>query len=93
MIASINHKGLRLLWEKDDPSKLPAVQIEKIRRILTVLDTMKTLKPLAQIPGYKLHALTGNLKGFWSVTVSANYRIIFKFENENAFDIDFVDYH
>jgi len=57
MIESISHKGLRLLWEKDNPSKLPAVQVEKIRRILTVLDTIKTLEPLRKIPRYKLHLL------------------------------------
>jgi toxin HigB-1 len=93
MIESILHKGLRLLWEKDDPSKLPAMQVEKIRRILTVLDTIKTLDPIKQIPGYKLHALKGNLKGFWAITISGNYRIIFRFDKENVYDIDYIDYH
>lgn len=93
MIESILHKGLRLLWEKDDPSKLPAIQIDKIRRILMALDTIKTLEPLRQIPGYKLHALTGNLKEFWSVTVTGNYRIIFRFIKENVYDVDYIDYH
>ncbi|MCF8240551.1 MAG: type II toxin-antitoxin system RelE/ParE family toxin [Melioribacteraceae bacterium] len=87
------HKGLLLLWEKDDPSKLPNKQIDKIRRILTVLDTIKTLEPLRQFPGYKLHALIGKLKGFWSVTVTGNYRIIFRFEKENVYDVDYTDYH
>jgi len=93
MIESILHKGLRLLWEKDDPSKLPTLQIEKIRRILTVLDTIKTLEPVKQIPGYKLHPLKGNLKGFWSITVTGNYRIIFRLEKENVYDIGYIDYH
>jgi proteic killer suppression protein len=93
MIESIAHKGLRLLWEKDDSSKLPASQVEKIRRILMALDTAKTLEPLRQVPGYKLHTLTGNLKGFWSVTVTGNYRIIFRLKNENVYDIDYIDYH
>jgi proteic killer suppression protein len=44
-------------------------------------------------PGSGLHPLTGELKGFWSVTVTGNYRIIFRFENENAHDIDYIDYH
>ncbi|HEY8914963.1 MAG TPA: type II toxin-antitoxin system RelE/ParE family toxin [Chitinophaga sp.] len=93
MIETIAHKGLRLLWEKDDPSKLPAAQVAKIRRILSALDTIKTLDPLRQIPGYKLHSLTGDLKGFWAVTVTGNYRIIFRFENENAYVVDYIDYH
>lgn len=93
MIISIRHKGLKLLWEKDDSSKLPAMQVDKIRRILTSLDTIKTLKPLRLIPGYRLHALSGNLKGYYSVFVTGNYRIIFRFEDEHVFDIDFVDYH
>lgn len=93
MIESIAHKGLKRLWEKDDPSKLPAEQVDKIRRILEALDTAKTLDPIRAIPGYRLHALTGDLKGFWSVTVTGNYRIMFRFENENAYDVDYTDYH
>lgn len=93
MIVSIVHKGLKLFWEKDNHSKLPPLQVEKIRRILIVLDTIKTLEPLRKIPGYRLHSLTGSLKGFWSITVTGNYRIIFRFENETVFDVNYVDYH
>ncbi len=93
MIVSIAHKGLKLLWEKDDPSKLPSEHVDKIRRILEALDTAKTLSPLRGIPGYKLHLLTGDLKGFWSVTVTGNYRIIFRFEDENAYLVNYIDYH
>lgn len=93
MIESIAHKGLRLLWEKDDHSKLPVAQVDKIRRILEALDTIKNLEPLRHIPGYRLHALAGKLKGFWSISVTGNYRIIFRFENENVYDVDYIDYH
>ena len=93
MIQSIRHKGLRLLWEKNDPSKLPANQVDKISRILEALDTAKTLEPIRAIPGYWLHALTGNQKGVWSVTVTGNFRITFRFDAENIFDVDYVDYH
>ncbi len=93
MIESIAHKGLKRLWEKDDSSKLPSEQIDKIMRILDALDTAKTLDPLRAIPGYKLHSLSGDLKGFWSITVTGNYRIIFRFENENAYNVDYRDYH
>jgi proteic killer suppression protein len=93
MIESIAHKGLRLLWEKNDPSKLPPEQIEKIKRILSALNTAKTLEPLRMIPGYKLHPLSGDLKGFWSVWVSGNYRIYFRFGDGNVYDINYSDYH
>ncbi len=45
------------------------------------------------MPGYKLHALSGGLKGFWSVWITGNYRIIFRFKDENVFDVDYTDYH
>ena len=93
MIESIAHKGLILLWKKDDSSKLPQEQIDKIRRILGALDAAKTLDPLRAIPGYRLHSLSGDLKGFWSVTVTGNYRIIFRFEDGNVHDVDYTDYH
>lgn len=92
MIESIQHKGLRLLWEKDDASKLPAVQIIKIRMILTLLDSAVNVQDM-NFPGSDLHPLKGDLAGFWSVKVNGNYRLIFRFENENAFDVDYIDYH
>ena len=92
MIESIQHKGLRLLWEKDDTSKLPAGQIVKIRMILTLLDSAVTVDDM-NFPGSGLHPLKGELAGFWSVKVNANYRLIFRFENENVFDVDYIDYH
>jgi toxin HigB-1 len=67
--------------------------VDKIRRILPALDTIKTPDPLRRIPGYKLHSLAGDLKGFWAVTITGNYRIIFRFEDENAYDVDYIDYH
>jgi proteic killer suppression protein len=73
MIESIAHKGLRLLWEKNDPSKLPPEQVDKIRRILSSLNTAKILQPIRMVPGFKLHPLSGDLKGFWSVWVTGNY--------------------
>ena len=45
------------------------------------------------LPGFQLHPLSGNLRGFWAVSVSGNWRIIFRFENGNAYDVDLVDYH
>jgi len=92
MIASIQHKGLKLLWMKNDASKLPAEQVKKIRNILTLLHGAAVVEDL-NFPGSGLHQLKGGLKGFWSVTVTGNYRIIFRFENGDAHLVDYLDYH
>jgi toxin HigB-1 len=92
MIESIRHKGLRRFFEEDDRSKLPADMVERIREILTLLAAARSIEAL-NVPGYRLHALKGDLKGFWAVTVRANWRIIFRFEDGVALDVDFVDYH
>jgi proteic killer suppression protein len=92
MIESIQHKGLKLLWEKNNTSKLPSVQIFKIRMILNLLDNAVDVKDM-DFPGSDLHSLKGNLAGFWAVKVNGNYRVMFRFENENAFDVDYIDYH
>jgi toxin HigB-1 len=92
MIESIRHKGLRLFWEKGETSKLPAFQIARIRLILALLNSAKKVEDM-NFPGSGLHPLKGEYAGFWAVKVSGNYRIIFRFENENAFDTDYLDYH
>ena len=92
MIVSFRHKGLRLYYDKGDGSKLPAHHVSKIRLILSRLDAASEPHTL-DVPGYELHPLKGDLAGFWSVKVSGNYRIIFRFENENAYDVDYLDYH
>jgi len=64
----------------------------RIEEILIVLDNATTIEE-ADIPGYRLHSLTGNLRGYWSVRVTGNWRIIFRFEEGFAEDVDLVDYH
>ena len=92
MIESFKHKGLAHFFEHDDRRKLPAAQIDKIGRILARLNEAMTAHDMS-LPGYRLHPLKGELAGFWSVTVSGNWRIIFRFENGSAYDVDLVDYH
>jgi proteic killer suppression protein len=92
MIESFKHKGLNRLFEDDDRSKLPSEMVEKIAVILAVLEAAGTMDDLNR-PSFRLHPLKGDLKGFWAVTVRANWRIIFRFENGKAFDVDLVDYH
>ena len=92
MIQGFHHKGLKLFFEKDDPSKLQPHHVEKIRRILYRLDEAETIDDM-DVVGWGLHPLTGDYKGFWSVKVNGNYRIIFSFENGMADDVDYLDYH
>lgn len=92
MICSFSHKGLKLYYEKGDASKLQSLHISKLRLILTRLDVAATPEEM-QVPGYNLHKLTGELKDFWSVKVDKNYRIIFRFQDENVYDINYLDYY
>ena len=92
MIGSFKHRGLKRLYERGDRSGIRPDLLDTVERMLTVLDTATTPQAL-NIPGYHLHPLKGNLKGLWSVTVRANWRIIFRFEGTDAFDVELIDYH
>jgi len=92
MIESFKHKGLRQLFEDDSARGVNAEHLRKIRQILGVLHAAETIEAL-QLPTFGLHPLKGDLKGFWAVTVRANWRIIFRFEDGKASDVDLVDYH
>jgi len=92
MIASFRHKGLKRLFESSDRKGVSAEQVRKIENILGLLDAAGTVQDM-NLPTFRLHPLTGDLKGFWSVTVRANWRIIFRFNAGNAFDVDLIDYH
>lgn len=92
MVRSIRHKGLKRLYEDDDPRGVMAEHVEKLRDILARLDAARIAEDM-DLPGFRLHALKGELKGFWAVTVRANWRVIFRFADHDAFDVDYVDYH
>jgi proteic killer suppression protein len=92
VIGSFRHRGLKRFYESDDPSRVAAALRSKIQRILSGLDAAESPRTL-DIPGYRLHSLKGALAGFWSVTVSGNWRIVFRFEDGDAFDVDLLDYH
>jgi toxin HigB-1 len=92
MIESFRHKGLQRVYDADDSRKLPPVMVERIRDILTALDTARTIVALNR-PSFKLHSLKGDMKGFFAVTVQANWRIIFRFKDGKVSDVDFIDYH
>ena len=92
MIKTFRHRGLRHFFRDDDGSKLPPEMLDRTRLILSTLHAAQEIEGM-NLPGFNLHPLKGGLKGFSSVTVHANWRIIFKFEDGNAFDVDFIDYH
>jgi toxin HigB-1 len=92
VIRKFRHKGLKRLFEHDDRRRLPAEDVDKIRRILARLDAARSPEDM-DAPGFRLHPLEGQLKSFWAVTVRANWRVIFRFEGGHAFDVDYLDYH
>lgn len=92
MIKDFRHKGLRLLYEKGDRRKIAPELVDKVERVLAHLD-QATEPGNMDLPGYRLHSLRGNLAGFWAVSVSGNWRIIFRFDGVHVSDVDFLDYH
>jgi proteic killer suppression protein len=92
MIEGFRHRGLKRLFEDDDRSKVPAEYAGRLRIILGALDSADQVEDL-DIHTFRLHALKGDMKGFWAVTVRANWRVIFRFSRGKASDVDLVDYH
>ena len=92
MIKSFRHKGLELLFEKYDYRKVNAEHVDRLKRILFWLNTAGVVEDLNQ-PTFRLHLLKGDLSGFWAVTVRANWRVIFRFVDGDAYDVDLIDYH
>lgn len=92
MIRTIRHKGLKRLYEDDDSRGVIVEHTEKLRDILVRLDAAGKITDM-NLPGFRLHPLKGKLKGFWAVTVRTNWRVLFRFVDGDAWDIDYVDYH
>ena len=93
MIKTIRHKGLKALYEKNQTKGVQQGHVKRLRVLLARLDASKTPADM-DFPGSRLHLLKGDLAGFYAVDVSGNWRMIFRFdEDNNATDIDLVDYH
>ena len=92
MIISFKHKGLKNFFLKGDASGIVPAQKNKVRLILGVLNGAKEIRDL-NFPGSRLHQLKGKLAGFWSITVTGNWRIIFKFDDNDIELVDYLDYH
>jgi proteic killer suppression protein len=92
MIASLKHRGLRNLFEQDDARRVNADQADRLRLILSALDQAGDVQDMNQ-PTFRLHPLKGNRKGIWAVTVRANWRVTFRFEGGDVYDVNLEDYH
>ena len=92
MIESFRHRGLKRLYKQGDGSKISADQLNRINDVLLHLDQAQGPGDL-DLPGYRLHPLKGDLKGYWSVMISGNWRIVFRFEDGDAYEVDLADYH
>ncbi len=92
MILAFRHRGLKRFFVDDDASSLVPEHVERIRRILTALESARSPQNLVA-PTFGLHALKGERKGEWAVTVRANWRITFRFIEGDVTGVDLVDYH
>ena len=92
MIKSFKHKGIEKFYLTGSKKGIQASHSNRLRMQLAALDTAQSLEDM-DIPGYRLHQLTGNRKGIWSVTVNGNWRITFKFTDGNVYIVNYEDYH
>jgi proteic killer suppression protein len=92
MIRRFQHRGLKMLYDKDDRRGVSAEHVEKTARVLARLDVVTRPEQL-KLPGFALHRLEGDLGGYWSVALRGHWRIIFRFDQGNTTAVDLVEYH
>ena len=92
MIKSFEHKGLEAFFRNGSKAGIQPHHANRLRLQLTVLDKAKEPKDM-NVPGWRLHGLTGDLSGFFSVDVNANWRMTFRFDNGDVVLVDYQDYH
>jgi toxin HigB-1 len=94
-LVRFRDKGLKQLHEDGNARGVPSSMAGKLRKLLFALETAETLEQLGRFPGWKLHPLKGELKGLWSLSVTGNWRLIFRYDEKTntASDIDLIDYH
>jgi proteic killer suppression protein len=92
LIETIKHKGLQRLYEKNDRSGIRADLVDKVRKILSALEAANGPEDMA-LPLFRFHSLTGDRRGTYSVTVKANWRVTFRFQDGAARDVNLEDYH
>ena len=92
MIKSFKHKGLEKFYESGSSRGIQANHAKKLRMQLAALDTAQSIDDM-DVPGYRLHQLTGDRRGIWSITVNANWRLTFEYEEGNVYILNYEDYH
>jgi proteic killer suppression protein len=92
VIIRFRHKGLERLFTSGDARGVNPQHAKRLRRLLAALSAA-TAPQNMNIAGFQLHPLSGERKGEWAVSVSGNWRLVFRFDGENATDVDLVDYH
>ena len=92
MIKTFSHKGLRNFFDNGDSTKIQNGHAKKLRLLLANLNAATRVENM-NLPSLALHKLHGNKEGFWSIKVNGNWRLIFRFNNGDAFDVDYIDYH
>ncbi len=92
MIKSFKHKGLEKFFVFGNASGIQQAHKARLEERLTALHTAATVQDM-NIPGWRLHPLRGSREGQWAVNVSANWRVVFEFENGHAHAVNYEDYH
>lgn len=94
-IRSFVHKGLKKLYAEDDAKGIPPQTVDKLRKMLAFLDGMEDPEELRALPSWKVHTLTGDRKGTWSLSVTANRRLTFRIDAavREIYEVDLEDYH
>ena len=92
MIQTFRHRGLKRLYQRGDHSALSIELLPRIEDVLAHLDSALRHSDM-DLPGYRLHRLRGRLKGYWSITISGNWRIIFRLDDGDVYDVELIDYH
>jgi proteic killer suppression protein len=92
-VRSIAHRGLRRLYEDNSSKGVSAASVDKLRKMLAFLDALADPEELRSLPLWKAHVLTGDRKGTWSLTVTRNWRLTFRIEQDEIVDLNLEDYH
>jgi len=92
VIRSFKHRGLKAPYDGRTAKRVAPEHAEKLRDILAALDRSRTARDM-DLPGFRLHALKGALRGHYAVSVSGNWRVTFRIDDGHAVDLDYADYH
>jgi proteic killer suppression protein len=89
----VAHRGLRRFIEVNDPTGLSPATVDKIRNIVSFVQSMASVDELRAISAWRVHQLKGARRGEWSLTVTRNWRLTFRVEGDEIVDLNYEDYH